>query len=663
MAIAEMRKLNLVAMSYDKDAILDALQRTGAVEITLHKDAENTVVPTFDAEDLRTRLSSVEAALFSLCREIEAYEKELGISSGVLKDGFSVTYSEFMSAKERREEMETLVSRIQSLMDEKNRLIAERAKVAKEKRVAEIYKTLDTNFNAYHDTARTRIRLGTVASNLVENLQKALQEISLCEIQTLATYEENTLLLVVAHKSVSVEMDGVLASFAFSDCPYKDDRNGVEIYGALCQVEVELSGLAQENAKAIYELKTEIRALKIYSDYLSFAVEKIESGEKMRATQCTFFMQAFVPKEAEACVSEALDGLDKTICYEFFDLTEEDEPPTLLKNNAVVSNFEGITNTYSAPNYREFDPNAVMAFFYSLFMGFIIGDAGYGLLMAIVGGYIWLKNRLRPTGVSRLAGAFSIGGVFAVVWGVLFNSLFGLAILPFTVMPNPQTDMWSLAGISVPSVLIIAMEIGICQLFVGYLCKAWQEWRRGNILDGIFEGGLWAIFSVGVALAIVGFVDEAGLPLLGTVGGITAGVSLLLVILTAGRKEKFFGKFAKGFGAAYSVINYASDILSYARLYGLMLSGAVIAQIIGQYGLQFIASGNIAFLILGVVILIVGHAFNLVMNLLGAYIHDARLQYVEFYGRFFEGDGELFAPLGSNHKYVYLTATDNDATA
>ena len=144
------------------------------------------------------------------------------------------------------------------------------------------------------------------------------------------------------------------------------------------------------------------------------------------------------------------------------------------------------------------------------------------------------------------------------------------------------------------------------------------------------------------------------MPVLAYTGGIIAGVSLLVAILTAGRKEKFLGKFTKGFGAAYGIINYASDILSYARLYGLMLSGAVIAQIIATYTTQFFQSGQILLIVLAVVLLIVGHGFNLVMNLLGAYIHDARLQYVEFYGRFYEGEGELFKPLGSQHKYIYL---------
>jgi V/A-type H+-transporting ATPase subunit I len=274
--------------------------------------------------------------------------------------------------------------------------------------------------------------------------------------------------------------------------------------------------------------------------------------------------------------------------------------------------------------------------------------------MTVFGGMIWWKGRKAPTGLSRLSGAFACGGVFAVIWGALFNSFFGFAIFGAanTIMPDPQTGRCTFVGIQVPSVLVISLIVGVFQLCVGYICKAVQCFRRKDVGGGLFDGITWAIFSVGVILAIVGFVDQLNLPILATVGGITAGVSLLLAVLTAGRNEKFFGKFTKGFGAAYGVINYASDILSYARLYGLMLSGAVIAKIISTYGGGFIISGNIGLAVLGVVLLLVGHGFNLVMNLLGAYIHDARLQYVEFYGRFFEGEGELFSPLGSNTKYI-----------
>ena len=312
---------------------------------------------------------------------------------------------------------------------------------------------------------------------------------------------------------------------------------------------------------------------------------------------------------------------------------------------------------YSPVNSREFDPNAIMSVFYSIFLGFIMGDVGYGLLMLLGGGFIYMKKRHEDSGLKRLSGVFAVGGICAIVWGLLFNSVFGIP-LPFmpTVMPDAQSDMWSFMGISVPAVLIIALIIGIIHLMTGYVCKAIQCMRRGNFWDGVWDGLVWTVFSVGVALAVIGLIDEAGMPLLAYIGGGIAGVSLVIAMLTAGRKEKLLGKFTKGFGAAYGIINYASDILSYARLYGLMLSGAVIAQIVSDYSVQFITSGNVALIILAVVLMVVGHAFNLAIGLLGAYIHDARLQYVEFYGRFYEGEGEIFTPLGSNRKFIRIKA-------
>ncbi len=230
-------------------------------------------------------------------------------------------------------------------------------------------------------------------------------------------------------------------------------------------------------------------------------------------------------------------------------------------------------------------------------------------------------------------------------------------------MPDAKDAMWSLAGIRIPSELILCMLFGIVHLGAGYVCKAVQCWRRKRILDGLFDGLVWAVFSVGVFLVLLGFIDEFNLKILSLVGGITAGAMLVIAMFTAGRKEKFFGKFVKGFGAAYGIINFVSDILSYARLYGLMLSGAVIANLISSYAVTgmngsvgFLVSGNAGLVILGVFLILIGHAFNLAISLLGAYIHDARLQYVEFYGKFYEGEGELFRPLGSDKKYVRVTS-------
>lgn len=661
MAIVKMRKLHLVALAYEKDAVLDALQRTNAVGITAHAHVDNTYAVEGGGEQFRTELASVEAALSALSVAVETFSREQGERLDVTKDGFDVTYTEFMSAKDKRERIKAVVDSINALTDERNGYVSECTKLASLQRNAEIYSKLKIPFDAFKDTPHTIVRLGVVPATAKDLLAKGLDEIGLCAYDVVNATANEMLVYVTAHKSVLSETESVLSLASFTKFPYTGVETGETLYKGLLEKERALQTKIEENQRTVYAMKDEIRSLKIYCDYLNFLVEKEDESSKLRATERTFLMQAYVPETAEELVEQEIKASTSAVIMEFSDPTDEDEPPTLLKNNGIVSNFEGITNTYSPPNYREFDPNAVMAFFYSLFMGFIIGDAGYGLMMLIGGGYLWLKNLARPTGMSRLAGAFAIGGIFAVIWGLLFNSLFGFAVLPTTVMPNPQSDMWSLAGISVPSVLIISMLIGVVQICAGYLCKAVQEWRRGGFFDGLFDGILWLLFSLGVGLAILGFTEEFGLPSLQLIGGATAGVSLLLAMLTAGRKEKLVGKFTKGFGAAYGVINFASDILSYARLYGLMLSGAVIAQIIATYSGQFIVSGNIAFAVLGVVLLIVGNVFNLVMNLLGAYIHDARLQYVEFYGRFFEGEGELFVPLGSKQQYVHLlpaTTTD-----
>lgn len=657
MAIAEMRKLNLAAMSYEKDKILNALQRTGAVEVKTHSELECTVPVPTDCEGLRSALLSAEAALGILAAAAEDYIRENKLKSDLVKDGFDVPYSEFMAARGKKEEIEGVIARVNALTDEKNRLNTDLAKTARAIQTAKIYSAVTSPLSDYTDTPHAAVRLGVLPLTARESFRQGLAGVALADCAELAADEEQVLVLVVSHKSAVGETDGLLASLGFAPCPFVGGKSGAEVYTQLQGERERLELGLRENALNLFTLHGELRSLKVYCDFLGFELEKAELNEKFLATERTFLLEAYVPSGAEQSVEAELKEATGAVYFEFSEVPADEMPPTLMKNNAVVSNFETITNMYSPPNAREFDPSTVMGFFYSVFLGFIMADIGYGLMMLLGGGAIYYKTRSRDSGLKRLSGVFAIGGIFAIIWGLLFNSLFGISFsfLP-TVMPDAQNDMWTIAGIRVPAVLVVSLLIGVVQLFAAYACKALQSWRKGKILDGVCDGATWMVFSVGAFLAIVGFIDEMGAASLIPVGGILAAVGLVAAMLTAGRKEKVIGKFTKGFGAAYSVINYASDILSYARLYGLMLSGAVIAQIVSQYAVGFITGGNVIVAVLGVLLMIVGHVFNLAMSLLSAYIHDARLQYMEFYGKFFEGDGELFAPLGSRHKYIYLTA-------
>jgi len=657
MAVVEMKKLNLIAMSYDKDEILDALQKTGAVEVKAHTDTEDTFVPAVCVDELTEELAFTETALELLSKGVYAYQSENNLKEKPEKDGFFVTYEDFLAAKNSREKVKGYVEKINALTAEKQSLKSSFAAV--EKRIAEAtpYASLVEPFTGFASTAKSQTRIGILPTAKVEEFKTALDEVSLAAAETLDEADGKTLLLVVWHKSVSAAMDSVLSAYSLTACPYEGDICGKEIYDAAVAEKAKIEAALKENGAATYALKEKINEIKLYIDHLTFAIEKEMSGEKLRATECTFFLEAFVPAGSEETVEKAIEEVSKATYVQFSDVGEEEDAPTLLKNNGLVSNFEGITNTFSTPNYREFDPNTVMSIFYALFMGFIVGDWGYGLLMIIVGGYLWWRDRKYPTGMSRLAAVFAFSGFFALFWGVLFNSFYGFAPLPFTVMPNPQEGRCTFIGIEVPSVLAFCLVLGVVHICVGYICKAYQFFRKGKVFDGICEGLSWAIFSLGVGLAIAGFTEGLfpwDLSVLAPAGGIIAGVALVFAVFTAGRHEKFVGKFIKGFGALYGIIGFASDIVSYARLYGLMLSGAVIAGIIANAMKTFLAMGNVFLIILGVVLLVVGNLFNLVIGLLGAYIHDSRLQYVEFYGRFYEGEGELFRPLGSTQKYVRL---------
>lgn len=659
MAIAVMRKLRVAAISYEEDKILDALSKTCAVEIKPLEEGESIARPASDLGAVSSRLEEAEFALKELVASSERYAKEHKKEFKTEKDGFFVTYEEFMTAEKKRDVAEELIKKIKSLALERAQLDASLAALDKTILSATPYKDFEIDFSRFSNTPRVRVFLGTV--------ENANEELFAAFTDACVKINGNAV-LVLTLKEAEKETEEFLRGLDFAPCPFlKEDGTGKELYARLNEEKKNLLEEIERNAEGEFALSENVRFLKVYCDRIAYEVEKAESvSEKMLATERVILLEAYAPKGSEEEISEALSSVTDSAYFDFIEPEEDEMPPTLMQNNGLTKNFEAITNLYSPPNAKEFDPTTIMGIFYSVFLGFIMGDIGYGLFMLVGGGILWWKNRVKDNGLKRLAAVFTVGGVFAIIWGFLFNSFFGIGVvLPARVLPpllgKDGNINWTLMGIKIPALLVVALEIGVVQLFAGYVCRAIQAWRRGNVWDGILDGVVWAVFSVGVGLAIVGLLEESDMKILALAGGIAAGAMLLVAVLTAGRREKFLGKFTKGFGAAYGIINYASDILSYARLYGLMLSGAVIAEIITGYavtgyndGVGMIMSGNIGLIVLGVVLLLAGHILNLALSLLGAYIHDARLQYVEFYGRFYEGEGELFAPLGSKHSHVFI---------
>ena len=249
MAIAEMSKLNLAAMNYDRDCILNALQRTRAAEIKLHYDAENTDAMAADTENLRDYLDKTEGALSLLVSEADAYNKENKVKSDDLKDGFDVSYTQFTAAKDMRAEMDSLVNTINGLNLRKKELLSELNKTVKLKEEALIYSAVDSPLEDFTDTRRVKIKLGTVPLPLADNFSAACAATPLIQCEMLGSDAENALFVFAAHKSVSGTAEGILQESGFVPCPFSGSRSSKEVYDDILCSEEKIKADLKENSE------------------------------------------------------------------------------------------------------------------------------------------------------------------------------------------------------------------------------------------------------------------------------------------------------------------------------------------------------------------------------------------------------------------------------
>lgn len=669
MAIVEMSKLRLLGLTYHREELLNTLHRTGCVE--LKETAE--IADTFPAQkEAETESFARKYDRTKICVEFIMENIERAKGKKIYPDKFAesfgnffVPYDEFSGIKDKEEKILSVIDETEVYQDKLLFNKAEKIKLINQRSLIEPYILLKEKFSVFKDTCKTKVFLGILKQENIPLLKDFLVDYPLTELNV----EVGTGQAVVSIVSFVQEAPLVqqkLSELGFVACPFDYDMTATQKIEEINGKIKACDGLEEKINAEVCAKAEFLRDLKIYSDYCGFCLEKLGDAEKFRCTGTTFILEGYLPKEKQEQVKSAVLDFTKAVFIEFSAPTEEDNPPTLLRNDPIVRQVEFITDSYSSPNYREFDPSKVVFFFFMVFMGVIMADIGYGLLMVLLG--CFLAKRIKvDSGTRRLWYIIAIGGVFTVIFGILFNSFFGFAlpIIP-AILPSPIPD-GSGSTVNLMIILLGCLGLGVIQLATGYFCKAINSFRDKDIAGGIFDGLIWVLFFVGFIFAafnfLVGylmpelampewlynFFDRMQMPgIIMTVG------SVLVAALTAGRAEKGFGKLSKGFGAVYGLINLMSDILSYARLFGLMLSGMIIAQTFNDLGLGMM-NGSVIGYAFGALVMVLGHTFNIAMGVLGAYIHDSRLQYIEFFSKFYTGEGEKFNPLGSGFEYIYLT--------
>ena len=417
------------------------------------------------------------------------------------------------------------------------------------------------------------------------------------------------------------------------------------------ETEQRLEELDAELLKAeesLCDLAERLDEVEILFDVESTTVNVCLQKRKLAATKHCAVLTGWVPTAKEAAVSEVLE---KFVCvFELTEPSETDEPPVLLRNNKWASSFEWVVGMYSYPKYGSFDPTFIMSIFYFLLFGLMFADVGYGLiLVAVCFGGIKL---LRPKpGLERMLMMFGYCGISCMLMGVLFGGWFG--DLPTAIMQNLlglpidtkvghffSSGLW-LNPIDDPmTFLIIALGMGAVHLIAGMAVKLFLLCRAGKVMEGICTiVPFWILFA-GFGLFLVDTTVAAYVTV--------AGAVLVLVLNGYGQKT-FFSRVIKGLGGLYSLINYASDLLSYSRVLALGMVAGVVAKVINMIT-ALGSSGPIGFFFM-LIILLLGHALNIGINILGTFVHTARLQYIEFFGKFYEDGGDPFDPALPSEEY------------
>lgn len=643
-----MKRLSLIVLASDADRIMNSLAWLSCAEIEKTENKSELL----RMPDLTERRRKTEEDLAALRFAIPYLSPDRQDKRGL----FAVTRPVL-----RREDLETLPEnagraldaayRAQKIERELSSLDEEKARLSERIRALSPWKGLDVALG-FVGTAYTNAVFGTLPKeNEAEALSvlavaDAFYEIVGCENSVLYLFvlymkkdEKKILSALSADGFIRLRFDPGTETAAIETEKMKQMQSALDRKRALLLDE------KKELAKNCADMETAY-------DILDTRLGILEQREKTAETEHTVLIRGWIPAKQEKRLMTALSGYPCSC--ELSEPQEGDDVPVQLHNPALADPFEALIGLYSYPKYGSFDPTWITGIFFSIFFGLMTADVGYGFLIT-VGCLLllrWMKPRL---GFARFLKMFAICGVFSMVAGVLFNGWFGDLPAQFAEKILGIDDfggMWYLIDpISDPiAFFILSLVMGAIHLVCGMIIQMVMLIRNGDVFSAIFDVGSWLVIFAGIALYV----------LVGTAGGVVALAGVLMVVLTHGRRQKnIVMKFFSGLLGLYDIVNYMSDLLSYSRVLALGLSSAVIASVFNVLA-TLGGSSAISFVLFPLVFLL-GHGLNIALSLLGSFIHSSRLQYVEFFGKFYEDGGRPFSPMAPRLKYTELSSDDSQS--
>ncbi|WP_316607469.1 V-type ATP synthase subunit I [uncultured Ruminococcus sp.] len=665
MAMLRMQRVNVYALlKYCKD-ILEDLQRRGVIEIE-NVDIEDSVFYKDDTSAFQAQYNGI-ANTAKQAREILA--KYAPQKKGLL-DSFKgrkqLTRAEYNKLADDAPDILRAAYDILSYQKNIEQNEAEKIKYQQQLEMIKPWLALDVPMN-FSGTATTKAFIGKFAppktsEQITTQLAEYLSGDEAFDIETVYSDNNQSCVFVLTSKKDSDAVGDALRRIGFEYPPYVSTVTPQKREKEINRHISNRDGRILENEKNIKALEKYYDKLAFLEDYYTMKSERYKAYDDIATSNNTFVMTGYIP---EPDAKKLKDYLETTYDAEVELEEAGDNAPVKLKNNRFTEPVEGVLASYSYPDHHEADPTSIMAIFYYLFFGMMFSDAGYGIVMALACGICLLKFKGMEPGLKRSMKMFFWCGVSTTFWGLMFGSFFGDAI---PVISNTffHTEPPAIPGLVVPlwlnpvsdpmKVLMVSFLLGIIHLFVGLGIMAYNNIRNKNYPAVIYDVVSWYLLVGGAILALLStdmMGDIAGFTLPGIylkIGGIMAAVGAVIIVLFSGRESSNpFIRLLKGVYGLYGATGYLSDILSYSRLLALGMATGIIAQVFNLVG-TILGDSPIGVVVF-ILVFLIGHTVNIGINALGAYVHTNRLQFVEFFGKFYTGGGRGFNPYKINTKH------------
>lgn len=634
-----MKHLRLLGMESEREALLKAMQDMECVEISSIDGSEEALKSGFAKPDDKALMSAQEAsrAYRTALASLDRFAPE---KKGMFRKRQGVSRATFFSA-ESEENARTAAETINKDTRRLGEIESERTKNEALRATLAPWLTVDAPLGGADGALA--VFFGTVGLNVTDDALKALAD----SLDGLLTWQQASsdrslrYLLVMCHGSVKERALSALRDLGFSTVSFRGmTGTAKENDKALAENLAALEKERQEIEQRIAGLGGKREALLEASDRAAIALRREEAKSRLVGTDKVFLLEGWLPADRCAEIEKTLKPF--TCAIETREPTEDEYPqvPVQLKNNKLTRPLNMVTEMYSLPAYGTLDPNPLMAPFFILFYGIMMADMGYGLLMMIAS--VIISKKYRPKGTSgELFSLLGLCGISTFIMGALTGGFFGDFLTQLVAIVSPGT-VFALPKLFDPlddltMILIGSMALGMVQIVTGMAISLIEKCKRKKLLDAFFEEITWWIVFIGIALLALGK------------GAAVLYVGCALVLLGPIVQGKGWGKLTGVFGSLYNhVTGYFGDILSYTRLMALMLAGSVIAQVFNM--LAAMPGNVIAFIIISML----GNAMNFGLNLLGCYVHDLRLQCLEFFNKFYVDGGKPFRPMTLDTEYVDL---------